>query len=120
MYTKALASLLSVLIYVCLSTSPVGAQGLSYKDWSAKTIIRQPDKGATGALTVESFGAVGDEVADDTQAFQTAFTYARDHGLSAIELTSGKKYKISNSINIDYRGQGQLERRGIQVNGNGA
>jgi hypothetical protein len=92
------------------------AQGLSHTDWQGAI----QEKTVSGALTVESFGAVGDEVADDTKAFQAAFTYARDHGLSAIELSSGKKYKITNSINLDYRGMGQLERKGLQLNGNGA
>jgi hypothetical protein len=96
------------------------AQGLNYQDWSAKTRNAIQEKTGSGALTVESFGAVGDEITDDTKAFQTAFSYARDHGLSAIELSSGKKYKITNSINIDYRGMGQLDRKGVQLNGNGA
>ncbi|WP_158824984.1 hypothetical protein [Mucilaginibacter lacusdianchii] len=110
---------ITFLIIICNCFSAL-SQGLSYKDWSAKTQASLPDKAITGAITVEAFGAVGDEKADDTRAFQAAFTYARDHGLSCIELTSGKKYRITNSINIDYRGQGQLERRGIQLNGNGA
>ncbi|MBS7566390.1 hypothetical protein KHS38_18420 [Mucilaginibacter sp. Bleaf8] len=114
----ALAYLIAA-VYGCLFSDLLYAQGVSYKEWSAKVTAALPDK-STDAITVESFGAVGDQVADDTKAFQAAFTYARDHGLSVVELGSGKKYRISESINIDYRGKGQLERKGVQVNGNGA
>jgi hypothetical protein len=93
------------------------AQNISHDVWISEI---KSGNIANGALSVEFFGAVGDGTVDDTKAFQAAFSYAKDHDLSAIDLSSGKKYKITSHIDIDYRNQGQLERRGVQLNGNGA
>jgi hypothetical protein len=108
---------LAILLLVITAALPAWAQNLSFNEWSAKYKAANPP---VGALSIESFGAIGDGVADDSKAFQAAFTYARNHDLTAIELTSGKKYRISKHIDIDYRGQNQLERKGLQLNGNGA
>ncbi|WCT14904.1 hypothetical protein [Mucilaginibacter jinjuensis] len=110
----------ALVILSCFIVFPIAAQDIDFQNWSAGVNTVQPSVAIIGQLHVESFGAIGDGIADDTQAFRAAFTYARDHDLSSIDLSSGRKYKISGQIDIDYRGQGQLERRGIQLNGNGA
>ena len=96
------------------------AQLADFNSWSAAVKTNQAADAAGGSVNIEAFGAIGDGITDDTQSFQKAFNYARDHDLFAINLSSGKKYKISNNIDIDYRSKGQLERRGVQLNGNGA
>ncbi|QJD97563.1 hypothetical protein HH214_17625 [Mucilaginibacter robiniae] len=112
--------LFSFIALYAISYNYVTAQEKNFEQWSSKAREQTQSVPVAGALTVEAFGAIGNGNADDTQAFRTAFTYARDHDLSVINLSSGKKYKISNNIDVDYRGQGQLERRGLQLNGNGA
>jgi hypothetical protein len=108
------------LLLIALLTCEVQfatAQDISYDNWATKI---KKEINTYGALSIESFGAIGDGTADDTEAFRSAFRYAKDHDLSSINLSSGRKYKITNNIDIDYRNQGQLERRGVQLNGNGA
>jgi hypothetical protein len=111
-YFYLLLLTITLIPYTCLI-----AQQLNHQDWQSSV---PSGKVNSGAITVEAFGAIGDGLTDDTKAFQLAFAYAQTHGLSAIDLAGGKKYKISNSVNIDYRGQGQLDRKGLQLNGNGA
>lgn len=45
-------------------------------------------------VSVSSYGAVGDGVADDTISIQNAINYAQENNLT-VELSEGKKYKIS-------------------------
>jgi hypothetical protein len=114
---QKIGPLFTLLLMLFGSCPHAFAQGVTLDEWRARV---KTEQSSAGALTVERFGAVGDGKADDTEAFRAAFIYARDHDLSSIDLSSGKKYKISNNIDIDYRKQGQLDRRGLQLNGNGA
>ena len=118
---KISSKLLFFLPFVLLSPfTRAVAQGFSKITWQHNIIKSQFADSEPCSVTVESFGAVGDGQTDDTKAFQAAFKFAQKAGNALITLCATKTYKITNSINLDYRGQGQLDRKGVQVNGNGA
>src|SRR5437899_3272232 len=48
-------------------------------------------------VNVRVFGAVGNNVADDTAAIQSTIDYAATHGISGIYMPAGN-YKISSSL----------------------
>ena len=51
-------------------------------------------------VNVRVFGAVGNNVADDTAAIQSAIDYAATHGISGIYMPAGN-YKITSSLYLD-------------------
>jgi hypothetical protein len=51
-------------------------------------------------VNVRAFGAVGNNVADDTAAIQSAIDYAATHGISGIYMPAGN-YKITSSLYLD-------------------
>lgn len=53
---------------------------------------------SSGYVTPEMFGAKGDGVTDDTQAFVTACDYAMSSGKRVVKLT--KKYRLAQSVTI--------------------
>lgn len=68
----------------------------------------------------ENFGAVGDGKNDDTKGLNDMVSFALSRGLSTVSLTAGKQYHITQSININFLGKGQLNRQGIKIDGNNA
>lgn len=54
-------------------------------------------------ISPESYGAVGDGIADDTQALQDAIVAAK-LGTLCVKLTTGKIYRITGAVTIDKSG----------------
>lgn len=78
-------------------------------DWiieEVKRLAARVDHGALSgggaAVSVTDFGAVGNGVADDTEAFQRAIDSGKD---VYIPLASGEKYLITRTLNINTIGQ---------------
>lgn len=62
--------------------------------WDVNMIINN-----NGLVFVDDFNAVGNGIADDSQAFADAFNYAKGKKIKV--LTKGKKYRLRNSQPID-------------------
>ncbi|MFF8473876.1 right-handed parallel beta-helix repeat-containing protein [Streptomyces sp. NPDC015414] len=57
----------------------------------------------SSTVNVETFGAVGDGITDDTAAIQAALDLARDSGGGLVQFTPGKKYAVSTFLVVyDY------------------
>jgi parallel beta-helix repeat protein len=57
----------------------------------------------SNSVNVETFGAVGDGVTDDTAAIQAALDFANDNGGGLVQFTPGKTYALSTFITVyDY------------------
>jgi hypothetical protein len=57
----------------------------------------------TSTVAVETFGAVGNGVTDDTAAIQAAFDYAHTAGGGLVQFTPGKTYAVSTFLVVyDY------------------
>lgn len=50
------------------------------------------------AVNVSDFGAIGDGVADDTQAFRDAISFIESRGGGTLQLASGKTYWLADSV----------------------
>ena len=57
--------------------------------------------GCTDAITVESYGAVGDGVTDDAEAIQRAIEFAGSSGATVL-FGSGKIYALGTGISIEH------------------
>jgi len=67
---------------------------------------------------VDDFGAVGDGVADDTSAIQTALDYLRDNR-GVLEFDGSKEYKITSPLIITWTGPLRNIDGDIKIRGNG-
>lgn len=69
-------------------------------------------------LTPEMFGAAGDGKTDDIIAFRKMFAFAKSQNLATIEAGSGKTYKLTSFVELNYLKQGTIDSK-LQFNGNG-
>lgn len=57
----------------------------------------------SSTVNVETFGAVGNGITDDTLAIQAALDFAKDSGGGLVQFTPGKTYAVSNFLVVyDY------------------
>lgn len=78
------------------------------KYWAA---IAQIAAGGDKVVYVDTFGAVGDGVTDDTEAIQKAIDFVQDRKILSLSFTPGRSYKISGTLSIE---------KEIFIHGNGA
>lgn len=64
----------------------------------------------SGYVTPEMFGAKGDGVTDDTQAFTRAFANSKN-----VKCMSNKKYYFANTVDVSQRGEGTLDINGATL-----
>ena len=67
------------------------------KYWSALAQVAASGEKIT---YVDSFGAVGDGVTDDTSAIQQAIDFVQDNNLRVLAFTPGRSYKITSRLSI--------------------
>jgi hypothetical protein len=83
--------------------------GAVTRTWLSK--MREP-------VSVRDFGAVGDGVTDDTDAFQAAADHLATVG-GKLRIPSGK-YLITNTVSFDYAAAALGATRGISIEGDGS
>ena len=85
---------------IVASGQPAALSGTSYVQGPG-TVARTLDAWMSDRVNVKNFGAVGNNVADDTLAIQAAIDYALQYGVQAVYLPAGT-YKVTNTIHLGY------------------
>lgn len=67
---------------------------------SARGLFAPLAPGSAAVVTPTQFGAVGDGLADDTVAVQTAITYLENKGGGALTLPAGTRFRIAGGVAI--------------------
>ena len=76
----------------------IGASTVDYNQGGAGAMVRTLDKRLRDFVSVKDFGAVGNGVADDTAAFQSAATYSSTNSVK-VWVPDGN-YKLSGTVDI--------------------
>jgi len=92
------------LVGVSVASGTLFANDVQYNEGSANAVTRTVAQKLQETISVKDFGAVGDGVADDTNAIQSALTYGGPAG-KIIFFPAGK-YKITSGLTYTPRGGG--------------